>query len=124
MGFASMPRDLHCTQYEAALGLSLFTSGFGLAPLVTASFSEEFGRKPVYIGSAIGFMSTFPMVALYVNVWMCTSRSDSVDIGIVAYDRSKNIHTVFLARFLMGSCASTAATTGAGIVSDIWATNE
>lgn len=101
MGFASMPRDLHCTQYEAALGLSLFTSGFGLAPLVTASFSEEFGRKPVYIGSAIGFMSTFPMVAL-----------------------SKNIHTVFLARFLMGSCASTAATTGAGIVSDIWATNE
>ena len=67
LGFPSMIRDLHCTQLQATIGLSVFTFGFGVVPLVTSSFSEEFGRLPLYIVSGIGFFLMFPMIALYVK---------------------------------------------------------
>lgn len=67
LGFPSMTRDLHCTEFQATIGLSVFTLGFGVVPLVTSSFSEEFGRKPLYIVSGIGFFFMFPMIALYVK---------------------------------------------------------
>ena len=60
-----MIRDLHCTELQATVGLSVFTLGFGVIPLVTASFSEEFGRLPLYLLSGLGFFLTFPLVALY-----------------------------------------------------------
>lgn len=63
-----MIRDLHCTEYQATIGLSVFALGFGLIPLVTASFSEEFGRQPLYIGSGLGFLLMYPMIALYVEL--------------------------------------------------------
>lgn len=68
MGFPSMMRDLHCTEFQATIGLSVYPLGFGLIPLVTASFSEEFGRQPLYIGSGIGFLLMLPMIALYVEL--------------------------------------------------------
>lgn len=68
LGFPSMIRDLHCTEFQATIGLSVFTLGFGVVPLVTSSFSEEFGRLPLYIVSGIGFFLMFPMIALYVNL--------------------------------------------------------
>lgn len=64
MGFASMTRDLNCTHFQATIGLSMYALGFGIVPLVTASFSEEFGRQPLYIGSAVGFILMYMMVAL------------------------------------------------------------
>ena len=67
LGYASMIRDLHCTMFQATIGLSVFTLGFGVVPLVTSSFSEEFGRLPLYIVSGIGFFLMFPMIALYVQ---------------------------------------------------------
>ena len=63
-----MIRDLHCTQLQATIGLSVFTLGFGVVPLVTSSFSEEFGRLPLYLVSGIGFFLMFPMIALYVKL--------------------------------------------------------
>jgi MFS family permease len=66
MSFDSMKRDLNCTEHEATLGLSVYALGFGVVPLVTASFSEEFGRQPLYIASGIGFLFMYLMVALYV----------------------------------------------------------
>ena len=71
MGFSSMIRDLHCTEFQATIGLSVYPLGFGLIPLVSASFSEEFGRKPLYIGSGLGFLLMFPMIALYVWFELC-----------------------------------------------------
>ena len=65
MGFASMIRDLDCTELQATIGLSVYPLGFGLVPLVTASFSEEFGRLPLYIGSGLGFLLMCLMIALY-----------------------------------------------------------
>ena len=76
LGFPSMIRDLHCTELQATIGMSVFTLGFGVVPLVTSSFSEEFGRLPLYIVSGIGFFLMFPMIALYVKlrysiIWSC-----------------------------------------------------
>lgn len=65
MGFQSMIRDLNCTLFEATVGLSTYALGFGVVPLVSASFSEEFGRKPLYMASGFGFVLMFMMVALY-----------------------------------------------------------
>lgn len=64
MGFPSMTRDLNCTRFQATIGLSVYALGFGVVPLVTASFSEEFGRQPLYIYSGIGFLLMYMMVAL------------------------------------------------------------
>ena len=66
MGFNTMILDLNCTEFQATIGLSVFSVGFGVVPLVTASLSEEFGRQPLYIGSSIGFNLMFMMIALCV----------------------------------------------------------
>jgi len=64
LGFGSMMRDLNCTQFQAALGLSVYPLGFAVVPMFTASFSEEFGRRPLYLWTAVGFELTFVMIAL------------------------------------------------------------
>ncbi|GLB43233.1 putative major facilitator superfamily protein [Lyophyllum shimeji] len=101
MGFPSMTRDLNCTKFQATIGLSVYALGFGIVPLVTASFSEEFGRQPLYIGSSFGFLLMYMMVAL-----------------------SKNIQTVIVARFLQGAFGSTGATMVGGTIADIWSSQD
>jgi MFS family permease len=67
LGVNSMIRDLHCTRLQATAGLSMYTLGFGLVPLVSASFSEEFGRLPLYAVSGLGMVLMFMMTALSVS---------------------------------------------------------
>ncbi|GJE99244.1 MFS general substrate transporter [Phanerochaete sordida] len=98
LGFPGMVRDLGCTEFEATVGLSLYTLGFALTPLVTASFSEEFGRQPLYVVSAVGFGMMHLMVAL-----------------------ATNIHTVQAARFLAGAFGSTGSTMVGGSIADLFA---
>ena len=64
MGFPGMVADLGCTQFDATVGLSMYTLGFAVTPLVTAAFSEELGRQPLYLVSAAGFAATHLVVAL------------------------------------------------------------
>lgn len=64
MGFPSMMRDLNCTSLQAITGLSVYTLGFGIVPLVTASLSEEFGRKSLYVVSSFIFLIMFAMIGL------------------------------------------------------------
>jgi hypothetical protein len=64
MGYQSMMRDLNCTQFQATVGLSMWSLGFGVVPLITSSFTEEFGRLNIYIVSSFGFMLTEIMIAL------------------------------------------------------------
>ncbi|TCD71762.1 hypothetical protein EIP91_003105 [Steccherinum ochraceum] len=97
LGFDSMTRDLNCTRFQATVGLSTYALGFAVVPLVTASFSEEFGRQPLYLVSVFCFTLMHLMVAL-----------------------SKNIQTVQIARFLAGSFGSTGSTMVGGTISDIW----
>ncbi|KAF9482569.1 MFS polyamine transporter [Pholiota conissans] len=100
-GFSSMIRDLDCTNFQATIGLSVYALGFGIVPLITASFSEEFGRLPLYIGSGVGFLLMFMMIAL-----------------------APNIQTVIIARLIQGACGSTGATMVGGTIADIWAPKE
>jgi MFS family permease len=64
MGFPSMTKDLNCTGFQATIGLSVYALGFGVVPLVSSSFSEELGRRPLYIASLIGHILMHLMVAL------------------------------------------------------------
>ena len=64
LGFPSMTRDLHATRFQGTVGISTYTLGFALVPLVTTSFSEEFGRQPLYVVSAIGCLLMHVMAAL------------------------------------------------------------
>ncbi|KAF8074571.1 MFS polyamine transporter [Lyophyllum atratum] len=101
MGISSMVQDLDCSRLQALVALGVYTLGFGLVPLVTASFSEDFGRQPLYIGSGFGFLLMFILMAL-----------------------SKNIETVIFARLLQGSFGSTGATMVGGTIADIWLPHE
>lgn len=60
-----MIRDLNCTDFQATIGFSMFALGFGVTPLFTAPFSEEFGRRPLYLVSAVGFLAMHILVAVY-----------------------------------------------------------
>jgi hypothetical protein len=64
MGYQSMMRDLDCTQFQATVALIMMPVSFGLVPLITSSFTEEFGRLYIYIVSSFGFMITGIMIAL------------------------------------------------------------
>lgn len=97
MGFPSMITDLNCTHAQATLGLSLYGIGFAVVPLVSSSFSEEFGRRPLYIVSVSGFFLMHLVVAL-----------------------ARNIQLVIAARALQGAFGSTGATVVAGTIADIW----
>ncbi|KAJ8591030.1 MFS general substrate transporter [Rhizopogon salebrosus TDB-379] len=101
MGYQSMIRDLNCTQFQATVGLSMWSIGFGTVPLITSSFTEEFGRLNIYIVSSFGFMLSEIMIAL-----------------------SPNIQTVMLGRLLGGVFGSTGATLVGGSVADIWKRHE
>ncbi|KAG1817105.1 major facilitator superfamily domain-containing protein [Suillus subaureus] len=101
MGYQSMMQDLNCTQFQATVGLSMWSIGFGTVPLITSSFTEEFGRLNIYIVSSFGFMLTEIMIAL-----------------------SPNIQTVMLGRLLGGAFGSTGATLVGGSVADVWKQHE
>lgn len=64
LGFSSMLHDLNCTEFQATIGLSVYTLGFAIVPLVTASFSEEFGPQLLYLVYIIGFTFMYMIVAL------------------------------------------------------------
>ncbi|KAJ7574299.1 MFS polyamine transporter [Mycena floridula] len=101
LGFESMTRDLHCTTFQATLGLSMYAFGFGSFPLLSASFSEEVGRQPLYIVSGTIFLCMYVVIA-----------------------KASHIQTVIAARFIQGSFGSTWATMVGGTIADIWKPHE
>ncbi|KAF7344296.1 MFS general substrate transporter [Mycena venus] len=101
MGFPSMMRELRCTQEQAALGISMFCVGFAIVPLFTSAFSEEFGRRPLFV------ICTIVFTAMYV-----------------VQATANNIQTVIAARFICGAFGSTGSTMVGGTVADVWAPAE
>ena len=59
-----MISELNCSYLQAVAGLSVFTLALGVVPLVTASLSEELGRRPLYIISSSIFLIMFIMIGL------------------------------------------------------------
>ncbi|KAG2058308.1 MFS general substrate transporter [Suillus hirtellus] len=101
ISYESMMHDLNCTQLQATVGLSLYVIGFGIVPLVSSSFSEETGRRPLYIVSSVLFMLAEVMNAL-----------------------APNIQTVIVSRMLQGVFGSTGASLVGGCIADIWQPHE
>lgn len=69
MGVPTMVDDLHCSLFEATVGLSVYPLGFGLVPLFTSSLSEEYGRFRMYIVTVFLFTLTHVMTALQVVLY-------------------------------------------------------
>ncbi|KAG2133289.1 major facilitator superfamily domain-containing protein [Suillus clintonianus] len=101
ISYESMMQDLNCTQLQATVGLSMYVIGFGIVPLISSSFSEETGRRPLYIVSSVFFMLAEVMNAL-----------------------APNIQTVIVARTLQGVFGSTGASLVGGSIADIWQPHE
>ncbi|KAF8621866.1 hypothetical protein AX15_007426 [Amanita polypyramis BW_CC] len=101
MGIGTMIQDLNCSRELGVAGFSFFTYGFAIFPLVTASFSEEFGRKPLYIFSQIAFIAFYAMIGF-----------------------AKNISTVIVGRLLQGAAGSAGSTMIGGTIADIWSPRE
>lgn len=78
-------------------GITLFTVGFGIAPMALAPFSELNGRKPVFI--ATGF--------LFIICQLCCGLTRSFSGFLVA-------------RFFVGVGGSTFSTMVGGVVSDMY----
>jgi MFS family permease len=59
-----MKHDLSATSLQVTASLSLYNLGFSVVPLISSSLSEEFGRRPLYIFSAVVFLLMHIAVAL------------------------------------------------------------
>jgi MFS family permease len=81
----------------ALLGLSLFTFGLALGPLIAAPLSEVRGRLIVYQISLV-FLLGF-----------------TAEAGC-----AQNIETLLICRFLAGTGGSAAMAVGAGTIADLW----
>ncbi|KAG2068582.1 MFS general substrate transporter, partial [Suillus decipiens] len=101
IGYESIMKDLNCTQLQATLGLSLYAIGFGIVPLVSSSFSEECGRRPIYIVSSALFFFAEVMDAL-----------------------APNIQTVIVSRALQGIFGACSLSLLGGSIADIWQPHE
>ena len=54
-GAAQMESEWHVSQLAALVGITTFTTGFAIGPMFLAPFSEIYGRKPVFVATAILF---------------------------------------------------------------------
>ena len=83
------------------VGITVFTVGFGIAPMVLAPFSEINGRRPVFIATGI----------LFVAMQLACSLTDSYAGMLVS-------------RLFAGIGGSTFSTMVGGILADIWVSSE
>jgi MFS family permease len=60
--------ELHCSRMLALAGITLYTVMFGIAPMVLAPLSEIYGRRNVYIASAIVYTAFQLPQALAPNI--------------------------------------------------------
>ncbi|THH29523.1 hypothetical protein EUX98_g4677 [Antrodiella citrinella] len=96
LGTPSMIRNLHASTFQATAGISTFTAGYSVVPLLISSVSEDFGRQPIYIVTVIGFTLMHLVVA-----------------------KAENLSTVLVARFFGGVFGS-GSILSAGTIADLW----
>jgi multidrug resistance protein len=83
------------------VGITVFTAGFGIAPMLLAPFSEINGRRPVFVATGLLF-------------FVC-------QIGCAVTDSYVGM---LFARFFLGVGGSTFSTMVGGILADIWITED
>ncbi|OAL56843.1 MFS general substrate transporter [Pyrenochaeta sp. DS3sAY3a] len=100
-GIGQMTAEWGISNVAALVGVTTFTSGFAVAPMVLAPFSEINGRRPVFIASGI----------IFVICQLCTGLTRSYAGMLVV-------------RFFVGVGGSTFSTMVGGVVSDIYHTED
>ncbi|KAH8601990.1 putative MFS multidrug transporter [Bisporella sp. PMI_857] len=85
------------SQTTVYLGITMFTIGFGVAPMILAPFSELNGRKPVFVVTGILF---------WVSQLSCAV--------------TRSFPGLLVARFFVGVGGSTFSSTIGGVISDIY----
>jgi len=96
-GDQQMMDEWHVSKTAITCGVTIFTCGFGVAPMILAPFSEINGRRPVFVITGI----------LYVILQLCCAVTRSFPGMLVA-------------RFFKGCVSSTFSTMVGGVVSDIY----
>ncbi|KAB8239649.1 MFS transporter [Aspergillus alliaceus] len=81
------------------LGISLYTFGFAVAPMVLAPFSEINGRRPIFVSSGLIFT-----------------------VCLIGCGATESFAGMLVARFFLGVGGSTFSTMVGGILSDIYHT--
>ena len=94
---AAMAAEWHVSEEAIYVGITMFTTGFGIAPMVLAPFSEINGRYPVFVATGILFV-------------IC-------QIGCAV---TQSYAGMLVARFFVGVGGSTFSTMVGGVVSDIY----
>lgn len=89
----------HVSQVATYVGITTFTTGFAVAPMFLAPFSELNGRRPVFIASGI----------LFVICQLCCAVT-------------RSFPGMLLARFFAGIGGSTFSTMVGGVISDLYHT--
>ena len=87
------------SQVATYVGITMFTTGFAVAPMFLAPFSELNGRRPVFIASGI----------LFVICQLCCAVT-------------RSFPGMLLARFFAGVGGSTFSTMVGGVISDLYHT--
>ncbi|KAF2177032.1 MFS general substrate transporter [Zopfia rhizophila CBS 207.26] len=100
-GVGQMTGEWHVSSVAVLVGITMFTTGFAIAPMVLAPFSEIQGRRPVFIASGI----------LFVICQLCTGLTRSYAGMLVV-------------RFFAGVGGSTFSTMVGGVVSDTYHTED
>ncbi|MCJ1400302.1 hypothetical protein MMC11_003507 [Xylographa trunciseda] len=94
---AAMAAEWNVSEEAIYVGITMFTTGFAIAPMVLAPFSEINGRYPVFVATGI----------LFVICQLCCAVAQSYPGMLVA-------------RFFVGVGSSTFSTMVGGVVSDIY----
>ncbi|KAL7921816.1 major facilitator superfamily domain-containing protein [Trichoderma austrokoningii] len=96
-----MTRNLNTTEDIANLSVALYMISMSIFPLWWSSFSEQFGRRSIYIIS----FSLFLVFAIVAAV-------------------STNIAMLIVFRILTGGASASVQAVGAGTIADIWESQE
>ncbi|KAF2769927.1 MFS general substrate transporter [Teratosphaeria nubilosa] len=96
-GEDQMAAHWHVSLVTMTVGVTVFTIGFGVAPMILAPFSEINGRRPMFVVTGVLFV-IFQLVCALTPTYA----------GMI------------VARFLVGCAGSTFSTMVGGIVSDIY----
>ncbi|KAH0272154.1 MFS multidrug transporter-like protein, partial [Aureobasidium melanogenum] len=96
-GDAQMEQEWGVSRVAITVGVTIFTTGFAIAPMILAPFSEINGRRPMFVVTGI----------LYVILQVCCAVTRSYG-GMLA------------ARFFKGCASSTFSTMVGGVISDIY----
>ena len=71
-----MVRDLHCTRFQATVALCVYPLGFALVPLFSTAFSEEVGRRPIYLVTALASVLCYVFAAMFVLILRPITSTD------------------------------------------------